>query len=77
MRVAFDQLDERLRPQMGCRVVFLSEGAAAQDGPVKLVLLVPATALIKQGQANSVFVVERDRVRLQEVGLGATRGNRV
>ncbi|MDE0915914.1 MAG: efflux RND transporter periplasmic adaptor subunit [Planctomycetota bacterium] len=77
VRVAFDELDERLRPQMGCRVVFLSEGAAAQEGPVKLVLLVPATALVKQGQASAVFVVERDRVRMQEVDVGATRGNRV
>lgn len=77
VRVAFDQLDERLRPQMGCRVVFLSEGVAAQDGPIKLVLLVPATSLIKQGQASAIFVVERGRVRLQNVEVGATRGNRV
>jgi RND family efflux transporter MFP subunit len=76
VRVAFDQLDERLRPQMGCRVVFLKEGAA-QDGPGKSVLLIPASALVKQGQTSGVFVVERDRVRLQELEVGATRGNRV
>jgi RND family efflux transporter MFP subunit len=76
VRVAFDRLDDRLRPQMGCRVVFLKEGAA-QDGPGKSVLLVPASALVKQGQTSGVFVVERDRVRLQELKVGATRGNRV
>ena len=75
--MAFDSLDERLRPQMGCRVVFLSEAAAAQEGPVKLVLLVPSTALVKQGETSAVFVVERGRVRLQDVAVGATRGNRV
>ena len=40
-------------------------------------LLVPASALVKQGQTSGVFVVKRDRVRLQELEVGATRGNRV
>ncbi len=77
VRVAFNQLDERLRPQMGVRVVFLTEAAAAQEGLIQNVLLVPATSLVKQDNSTSVFVFERGRVRRQELHVGATRGNRI
>ncbi len=82
VRVEFLRRDEKLRPEMGVRVVFEAEGARASTAtdaaPAKPVLLVPAEAIVKSGGSEGVFLVERDRVRFQKVKLGAeSNGRRV
>ena len=78
VRATFDAPDERLRPEMGARVVFLEEepdpARAASEEPV---LLMPVRALITVDGARGAFVVERGRVRFQAVTLGDSRGGRV
>ena len=80
VRVSFAQLDERLRPEMGVRVVFLDE---AQAQPVEsesegLVLLqIPSDAVVRVGGKRVVFVVEREAVELREVVVGEARSGRV
>ncbi|MEW6742757.1 MAG: efflux RND transporter periplasmic adaptor subunit [Planctomycetota bacterium] len=78
VRIVFDKPDERLRPEMGVRVVFLPEGTepAAPAAPVTGVL-VPQEAVVREGGRDRVFVVERDRVSMREVELGERLADRV
>ena len=79
VRVAFEERDERLRPEMGVRVVFLDEAAqrAPSDGVVEeATLVVPENALFKSAGADAVFVLERDTVRLRPVTLGGRRAGK-
>ncbi|MCB9914091.1 MAG: efflux RND transporter periplasmic adaptor subunit [Planctomycetes bacterium] len=76
VRVAFDAPDDRLRPDMGVRVVFLDEEPAEPVAEEQPALLVPVAAVVKDGEQRGVFVLERDRVRWQLVSLGETRGTR-
>lgn len=79
IRVALDRRDDRLRPDMGLRVVFgSSTNAEAEpdraDEPQEPVLLIPSTALIEVDGQRGVFAVEQDRVRFVEVDVAATKG---
>ena len=79
VRASFDQPDERLRPEMGARVVFLAgeNGAAAESRPPPVGVLVPAAAIVSQAGRSSVFVLDRDRVRVVDVVAGEERSGRV
>ena len=79
VRVEFLRRDEKLRPEMGVRVVFGAEAEpppAGDAAPPKPVLLVPAEAIVRSKGESGVFVVERDRVRFQKVKLGGESGGR-
>jgi RND family efflux transporter MFP subunit len=78
VRIVFLERDERLRPEMGVRVVFLesAEQAAAPAATAEAVILVPAEALVRVDGADSVFVLERDTVHLRRVTLGEDRAGR-
>jgi HlyD family secretion protein len=81
VRIAFLERDDKLRPEMGVRVVFEAEGAAqrppsAQDD-AQPVVLIPREAVVKSAGASGVFVLERDRVRFAKVALGEERSGRV
>jgi RND family efflux transporter MFP subunit len=72
VRVAFDQLDPRMLPDMGVKVAFLSapaEGAAGAPAAPRLV--VPRAALRKDGDADVVFVLRGERVERRAVRRGA------
>lgn len=77
VRVAFLETDERLRPEMGVRVVFLDEepepAAQEQVGPV---ILVDQRAITRRDGAEGVFLIESDRVRFLPVLLGGSEGQR-
>ncbi len=79
VRVGFAEPDERLRPEMGARVVFTA-GAAAEAVPaaeIAAALLLPRSAVVSiEGQAH-VFVLERDVARQRAVVLGGERSGRV
>jgi HlyD family secretion protein len=80
VRVEFLRRDDKLRPEMGVRVVFEGEGASepvpSDAAPAKPVLLVPLEAVVKSGGEQGVFLVERDRVRFQKVKLGPESNGR-
>jgi RND family efflux transporter MFP subunit len=81
VRIAFEERDERLRPEMGARIVFVESNAskpiAPSDGDLAPAMLIPADAVQKiQGQ-NGVFVLERDTVRFQRLSLGDQRSGKV
>lgn len=76
VRIAFDQLDPRILPDMGVHVAFLDEGTAEQQ-EVPSRLLVPRTA-IRSGQGQDVaFVVDGGTVERRAVETGAVEGDRV
>ena len=72
VRVGFKVKDQRLVPEMGARVSFLSEpeangaGKAAQPG-----VIVPVDAVQANGDTGVVYVVHDDTVERRAVRLGA------
>jgi len=79
VRVRFDAPDERLRPEMGARIVF---GAAAQAQAAQTpsegeaAVLVPLSAVVPIDGKPHVFLIERDVARLRAIQLGAEKNGR-
>ncbi|MEE2888744.1 MAG: efflux RND transporter periplasmic adaptor subunit [Planctomycetota bacterium] len=77
VRVVFEKRDKDLRPDMGVRVVFLSDGKAATDAVGTAQILIPEDTLVEiQGQTG-VFVLERNTVRFQTVEIGKRKAGKV
>ncbi len=83
VRVSIDDPDDRLRPEMGIRVVFApddkpaaSREAGAPDADSAPVLMVPEEAIVRAGGRTSVFVIERDTAHERDVKLGGKTGGR-
>jgi RND family efflux transporter MFP subunit len=78
VRIAFDELDPRILPDMGVKVAFLdtetASTSAAADRPR---ILVPRKAVRSSNGREVVFVVSRDRVERRAVQVGATQGSDV
>ncbi len=77
VRIAIDDKDARILPEMGVRVSFLgaepAAGAVATDHAVTL----PADAVEKSGAAGTVFVIHENTVERRAVRLGADGGAEV
>ena len=75
VRIAFDQLDPRILPDMGIKVSFLEpedSAAQAKQGPK-----IPDNALVKDGSATYVWLVRDSRVEKRPVKAGASEGGQV
>ncbi|MBX3463060.1 MAG: efflux RND transporter periplasmic adaptor subunit [Planctomycetes bacterium] len=78
VRVRLLRKDERLRPEMGVRIVFRDPADTAETAaPERRALVVPEPAVVQVGGDQGVFVVERDRVRFTPVRTGERKGGRV
>jgi len=78
VRVAFLERDERLRPEMGVRIAFgADEQPTAKAEEQKSVLVVPQEAVVKVEGKTSVFLLERDLVRLATVSLGEEKSGKI
>jgi RND family efflux transporter MFP subunit len=86
VRIAFNELDPRILPDMGVKVTFLREnpGAegsakAAEDGApaARPVALVPKAAIRTEGKQSYAFVVVNDLVDRRAVTIGGTDGDRL
>jgi HlyD family secretion protein len=77
VRIAFDQLDPRILPDMGVKVSFLSEApplaSAAEQARARV--LVPKGAVRTVDGTSIVFVVRGDRVERRAVKLGGNDGD--
>ncbi|HKC70123.1 MAG TPA: efflux RND transporter periplasmic adaptor subunit, partial [Terriglobales bacterium] len=74
VRIAFDQLDPRILPDMGVKVTFLgNEGRAGKSEGVKV--LVPQTALRNENGSQVVYLYKEGHVERRAVGVGETRGS--
>jgi len=76
VRIALDQKDARVLPEMGVRVSFLADAAQAGGTPPAGVSL-PAKAVQGSGSTGAVFVVRDDTVERRAVRLGAGSGDNV
>jgi RND family efflux transporter MFP subunit len=73
VRVALDQKDARVLPEMGVRVSFLAAKPKEQVAPVPGVLL-PPEALAQREGGDVVFVVNESRAQQRMVKFGADVG---
>jgi len=78
VRIAFDALDERLRPEMGVRVVFLEgEPEAGERAASVPVVMVDARALVRVEGRAGVFIVDRGTALFRAISASAERLGRV
>jgi len=76
-RVRFAAPDERLRPEMGARVVFVGNGApAAAKGELPKGVFVPASAVVRIDGRSGLFRLDRDVARFVEATFGEVQGGR-
>jgi len=73
VRIAFDALDDRILPDMGIKVRFLED---AGSGPVARPTL-PEKAVVRDGNATSVWVVRDGKVERRAVELGKPKDGSV
>jgi RND family efflux transporter MFP subunit len=77
VRIGLDVKDDRIVPDMGVRVSFLEDtprAAAAQAREPAPAVLVPGSAVRKDGNQDIVFVVQNRRAQRRAVTLGAVSG---
>ncbi|HYF02463.1 MAG TPA: efflux RND transporter periplasmic adaptor subunit [Patescibacteria group bacterium] len=70
-KVKFAELDEKVLPEMGAKVLFLQnneESAVSTDASVT----VPADAIIKRGAANYVYLISDGKAKERAVEVGET-----
>jgi RND family efflux transporter MFP subunit len=79
VRVSFLEREAAFKPDMGVRVKFVPPNApeGAEKGLTLDPLVVPAAALVGDGQGKRVWVVEKELARAREVQVGAARGDGV
>ena len=76
VRIGLDQKDDRIVPDMGVRVSFLEEKKPVQpDARPPVGVLVPATALRREGDKDVLFVMKDQKSQRRTVTLGAAFGN--
>ncbi len=75
VRIAFDQLDPRILPDMGVRVSFLSEQEATAGELPSSRLVMPVSALRRDGTSDIVYVVQGDVAERRAVRVGSRQGD--
>jgi RND family efflux transporter MFP subunit len=74
VRIAFDELDPRILPDMGIKVAFRREDASAPAAPQRR-LLMPRSALREDNGRKVVFVVTDGRVERRAVTVAEMPGD--
>jgi RND family efflux transporter MFP subunit len=75
VRLAFEQLDPRILPDMGVKVAFLSEPRSEEAAASRrAALVVPRKAVRQDGGRDVVFVVKGEHVERRAVGIGPAPG---
>jgi len=77
VKVSILDRDPRILPEMGSRVVFLRESPAAASAPLRPQVLVPASAVARDGDATRVWIVRDNKVVRRDVTLGRARGDQM
>jgi len=74
VRIGFDERDERILPDMGVKVAFISEEEMPAAAPV---LSIPRSALRRDGEQDIVYVVKGDTIERRAVRVGVAEGDHV
>jgi RND family efflux transporter MFP subunit len=77
VRIAFEQLDPRILPDMGIKVTFLKDADEADAPSARPAMLVPRAAVQADATGNFVFVIAGDAVERRAVKTGGADGDRV
>jgi RND family efflux transporter MFP subunit len=77
VRIALDQKDARILPEMGVRVSFLAAPTEASGGKPASGVRLPRNAVQGSGATGAVFVVHGDTLERRAVSLGAADGDGV
>jgi multidrug efflux pump subunit AcrA (membrane-fusion protein) len=78
VRIAFQQADVRILPDMGVKVGFFNAGPVTDDTQKEpLGVRVPTTAVLSEGEDKFIFVVRDGIAQLSKVTLKASYGNDV
>ncbi len=74
VKVLFDQLDNRVLPEMSAKISFLPSTQPAETVSTKTVLTVPAAAIVTRNGSQVVFVAKQGRVNARTIETGQTYG---
>jgi RND family efflux transporter MFP subunit len=77
VRIAFDQLDPRILPDMGVKVTFLRDADAAAAPAAQPVTLVPKSAVREENGGRYAFVVRENTVERRAIQTGGIDGDRL
>jgi RND family efflux transporter MFP subunit len=77
VRIAIDQKDPRILPEMGVRVAFLGEAPAAGARTAVAGVALPPGAVQSSGETGVIYVLHDSTVERRAVRLGASNGERV
>jgi RND family efflux transporter MFP subunit len=77
VRLAFNQLDPRILPDMGVKVTFLAQPGQGAATLAQATTLAPRAAVRTEGEASVVYVLRGDVVERRAVRTGGTDGDRV
>jgi HlyD family secretion protein len=72
VRIAFDQKDARILPDMGVKVSFITDQAAATAQTT--IIEVPKSAIRRDGEQDIVFVLTDDRAERRAVKVASSEG---
>ncbi len=81
VRIGFLDRDERVMPEMGVRVAFMEDAGAAvlpetENEPLPDGVLVPDSAIVREGGRTHVWIVADNRISRRQVELGRSAGAR-
>jgi RND family efflux transporter MFP subunit len=77
VRIALDQKDARILPEMGVRVSFLADSTQEPGSKAAVGVNLPSNAVQGSGATGAVFVVHDDTVERRAVRLGAGSGDSI
>jgi RND family efflux transporter MFP subunit len=77
VRIAFNELDPRILPDMGVKVTFLREADDAATTAARPVALVPKSAIKTTNGASHVLLVRQNVVERRAVQTAGTDGDRI
>jgi RND family efflux transporter MFP subunit len=77
VRIAFNELDPRILPDMGVKVTFHREADATAAAAARPTSLVPKSAIKTSNGASHVFLVRQNAVERRAVQTAGTDGDRV
>ncbi len=72
VRIAFDQRDQRILPDMGVKVAFITDEPATA---ATVAIQVPRTAIRRDGEQDIVFVVKDGKLERRAVKVDSTTGD--
>ncbi|HEU4516887.1 MAG TPA: efflux RND transporter periplasmic adaptor subunit [Steroidobacteraceae bacterium] len=75
VRIALEQRDARIVPEMGVRVAFLESKPVAGSAPAPRGVLVPVAAIRQDDGKDVVFLMREGRAERRAISLGGTLGD--